>query len=61
MYHRWRSGGREALVGAARLGRRSRLSDGQVDEVEEATLLAGHPLNVPEPSVIVVASTNGAE
>src|SRR6185312_6643596 len=26
-YHQWRSGGREALVGAARLGRRSRLSD----------------------------------
>jgi transposase len=39
-YHGWRSGGREALVGAARLGRRSRLSDEQVGQVE-AALLAG--------------------
>ncbi|WP_327009792.1 winged helix-turn-helix domain-containing protein [Dactylosporangium sp. NBC_01737] len=39
-YHRWRAGGREALVGAARLGRRSRLSDEQIGQVESA-LLAG--------------------
>ena len=39
-YHQWRSGGREALVGAARLGRRARLSDEQIGQVE-AALLAG--------------------
>ncbi|MFF5231370.1 helix-turn-helix domain-containing protein [Dactylosporangium sp. NPDC000521] len=39
-YHRWQAGGREALVGAARLGRRSWLSDEQLGEVE-AALLAG--------------------
>ncbi|MFC5006055.1 helix-turn-helix domain-containing protein, partial [Dactylosporangium cerinum] len=39
-YHQWRSGGREALVGAARLGRRARLSDEQIEQVE-AALLAG--------------------
>jgi len=39
-YHAWRAGGREALVGAARLGRRPRLSDEQIEQVE-AALLAG--------------------
>jgi transposase len=37
-YRAWRAGGREALVGAARLGRRSRLSDEQVGQVEAALL-----------------------
>ena len=39
-YHAWRSGGRDALIGAARLGRPARLSDEQVGQVETA-LLAG--------------------
>jgi transposase len=39
-YHRWQSGGRDALVGVARLGRTPRLSDEQVAEVGTA-LLAG--------------------
>lgn len=43
-YRGWRSGGRDALVGAARLGRRSRLSDEQVGQVE-AALLAGPKAN----------------
>jgi transposase len=43
-YHNWCSGGRDALVGAARLGRTSRLSDGQLAEVE-AALVAGPKAN----------------
>ena len=44
-WHRaWRDGGREALAGAARLGRTPRLSDEQVAEVETA-LLAGPKAN----------------
>src|SRR2546421_9545452 len=39
-YHRWRAGGRDALVGVARLGRTPRLSDEQLAEVG-AALLAG--------------------
>ena len=39
-YHAWRAGGREALVGAPRLGRRARLTDEQIEQVETA-LLAG--------------------
>jgi transposase len=39
-YHRWQTGGRDALIGAARLGRTPRLSDEQVAEVGTA-LLAG--------------------
>src|SRR2546429_6133388 len=39
-YHSWRAGGRDALIGAARLGRTARLSDGPVAEVQTA-LLAG--------------------
>ncbi|MEV4511743.1 hypothetical protein AB0K00_22560 [Dactylosporangium sp. NPDC049525] len=39
-YHAWPSGGRDALVGAVRLGRRPRLSDEQIGQVE-AALLAG--------------------
>ncbi|MGI5182498.1 winged helix-turn-helix domain-containing protein [Dactylosporangium sp. CA-152071] len=40
----WRSGGREALAGAARLGRTPRLSDEQLAEVE-AALLEGPKAN----------------
>ncbi|WP_271189192.1 winged helix-turn-helix domain-containing protein [Dactylosporangium matsuzakiense] len=44
-WHRaWLDGGRDALAGAARLGRTPRLSDGQVAEVE-AALLAGPTAN----------------
>jgi transposase len=43
-YHQWRAGGRDALVGAARLGRTCRLSDEQLAEVENA-LLAGPTAN----------------
>jgi transposase len=43
-YHTWCRGGRDALVGAARLGRTSRLSDGQLAEVE-AALMAGPKAN----------------
>ncbi|MFI5911629.1 helix-turn-helix domain-containing protein, partial [Dactylosporangium sp. NPDC051541] len=32
-YQAWRSGGRDALVGAARLGRPARLSDEQAGQV----------------------------
>lgn len=39
-YHSWRAGGRDALVGAARLGRTARLSQQQLAEVQTA-LLAG--------------------
>jgi transposase len=38
-YHRWHSGGRDALVGAQRLGRTPRLSDGQLVEVETALVV----------------------
>jgi transposase len=40
----WQAGGRDALAGAARLGRTSRLSDGQVAEVQSA-LVAGPTAN----------------
>jgi transposase len=44
-WHRaWREGGREALTGAARLGRTPRLSDQRVAEVE-AALLKGPTAN----------------
>lgn len=43
-YHSWRSGGRDALVGADRLGRTPRLSDAQLTEVQ-AALLAGPKAN----------------
>ena len=43
-YHRWHSGGRDALVGAQRLGRTPRLSDEQLVEVQ-AALLAGPKAN----------------
>jgi transposase len=43
-YHRWRSGGRDALVGAERLGRAPRLSDEQLAEVE-TVLVAGPKAN----------------
>lgn len=44
-WHRaWRDGGRDALAGAARLGRTPRLSDEQVAEVE-AALLNGPKVN----------------
>jgi transposase len=44
-WHRqWTAGGREALVGAERLGRTPRLSDGRVAEVESA-LMAGPKTN----------------
>jgi transposase len=43
-YHGWRGGGRDALVGAARLGRTCRLSDEQLAKVE-AALLAGPKAN----------------
>jgi transposase len=36
----WSEGGREALVGAAGAGRRSRLSDAQIAEVEKALLVS---------------------
>src|SRR6266545_4017124 len=39
-YHSWRTGGRDALVGAQRLGRTARLSEQQLAEVQ-AALLAG--------------------
>jgi transposase len=39
-YRSWQAGGRDALVGAARLGRTPRLSDEQLAEVQTA-LLAG--------------------
>ena len=39
-YHSWRTGGRDALVGAERLGRTARLSEQQLAEVQ-AALLAG--------------------
>jgi transposase len=43
-YHRWQSGGRDALLGADRLGRTPRLSDEQLAEVETA-LMAGPKAN----------------
>jgi transposase len=43
-YRSWRAGGRDALVGAERLGRTARLSDGQVAEVG-AALVAGPKAN----------------
>lgn len=43
-YHSWRAGGRDALVGAKRLGRTARLSDGQLAEVQ-AALVAGPSAN----------------
>jgi len=39
-YHSWRTGGRDALVGAQRLGRTARLSQQQLADVQ-AALLAG--------------------
>lgn len=39
-YHRWQAGGRDALIGAERLGRTARLSDEQLAEVQ-AALVAG--------------------
>jgi transposase len=39
-YHSWRTGGRDALVGAERLGRTARLSQQQLADVQ-AALLAG--------------------
>jgi transposase len=38
-YHSWQTGGRDALIGAGRLGRTPRLSDQQVAEVESALLV----------------------
>ncbi len=43
-YHNWCDGGRDALVGAARLGRTRRLSDEQLAEVQ-AALVAGPKAN----------------
>jgi transposase len=43
-HRRWQTGGRDALIGADRLGRTPRLSDGQVAEVE-AALVAGPKAN----------------
>jgi transposase len=43
-YRSWRAGGREALVGAERLGRTPRLSDEQLAQVQTA-LLAGPRAN----------------
>jgi transposase len=43
-YRSWRAGGRDALVGAQRLGRTPRLSDGQLAEVQ-AALVAGPKAN----------------
>lgn len=43
-YRSWQTGGRDALVGAERLGRTPRLSDAQVAEVE-AALLSGPKAN----------------
>jgi transposase len=43
-YHRWQTGGRDALIGAERLGRTARLSDGQLVEVQ-AALMAGPKAN----------------
>ncbi len=43
-YHSWCTGGRDALIGAARLGRTARLSVGQLAEVQTA-LLAGPKAN----------------
>lgn len=43
-YRSWQTGGRDALVGADRLGRPPRLSDGQLAEVQ-AALLAGPKAN----------------
>jgi transposase len=43
-YHRWCSGGRDALIGADRLGRTARLSDADLAEVETA-LVAGPAAN----------------
>jgi transposase len=43
-YHSWRAGGRDALVGATRLGRSARLPDEQLAEVQ-AALLAGPKAN----------------
>jgi transposase len=37
-YHHWSDGGRQALVGAGRAGRRPRLSDEQITELEKALL-----------------------
>jgi transposase len=39
-YRDWRAGGRDALIGADRLGRTPRLSDEQLVEVETALLAA---------------------
>src|SRR5207248_4812250 len=35
-YQRWQTGGRDALLGAERLGRTPRLSDGQLADVQTA-------------------------
>jgi transposase len=43
-YRRWQAGGRDALLGAERLGRTPRLSDGQLAEVQTA-LVAGPKAN----------------
>ena len=43
-YHGWQTGGRDALVGAERLGRPPRLSDGQLAAVQ-AALMAGPKAN----------------
>ena len=43
-YRSWQSGGRDALLGAERLGRTARLSDGQLAEVQ-AALVAGPTAN----------------
>jgi transposase len=43
-YHRWQAGGRDALVGADRLGRTARLSDEQLAQVQTA-LVAGPKAN----------------
>ena len=43
-YRRWQTGGRDALIGAERLGRTARLSDGQLAEVQ-AALVAGPKAN----------------
>src|SRR5437764_12660207 len=43
-YRGWRAGGRDALVGAQRLGRTPRLSEAQLTEVQ-AALVAGPKAN----------------
>jgi transposase len=43
-YHRWQAGGRDALLGAERLGRTPRLLDEQLAEVQTA-LVAGPKAN----------------